>query len=161
MDLGGQAEEWYIYVGMAMFGLALVGIVLNLPTAAGPDANVAANTIDRVAGSQYNASAEYDHDAEFYWVGVEQLAMRNENGKSTQSISFGQMTPAKQYPKLEAVLHGASPAAEFSDPSDFQARAETARDNVDLNDPEWIKAGEKLHVRTVIWGGTKVVLVAM
>lgn len=169
MDLGAPAEEWYIYVGLAMVSFAMVALVMGFPTTPPPDANAAANTIDEIAGSTYNASGSYEHDANFFWVDGRRLTMKNEGGTARATLRFGVATPVQGYPRLEALLHGESPTELFdrdndgdpAHPDELETLAELARDSVDSNDPDWVAADETLHVRTLNWGDVRVVLVDM
>ena len=165
MDLGGAAEEWYIWIGLAIASFAIAGIALAIPTTPPPDVHAAANTIDDIAASEYNATGEYDHDADFYWVDGRRIAMKNSGGISRESLRFGVATPVQGYPKLKKLLYGTPPTEVFdsdqSDPRELKTLAQQARDSVDSDDPTWIKADEKLHVRTVVWGDVHVTLVEM
>lgn len=169
MDLGAPAEEWYIFVGLSVVSFAMVGIVLGFPTTPPPDVHAVANTIDDVAGSSYNASGEYEHDAEFFWVDGRRIAMKNADGEVHESVRFGVLTPVQGYPRLETLLHGGEPAELFDadddgdppEPSELRGLAALARASVDSNDPEWVAANGTLFVRTIYWGGERVVLVDM
>ncbi|AHG00753.1 hypothetical protein HALLA_05955 [Halostagnicola larsenii XH-48] len=51
MELEAPADAWYVWLALSIVSIAIVGIVLGLPTGPPPDANEAANTIERTAGN--------------------------------------------------------------------------------------------------------------
>ena len=164
MDLEAPADGWYVFFGVAVVSVAMGGIALGFPTTAPPDANRAANAVDRAAGSELNATASYDHDAAFFWLDGKQIALRNEGGTTHESIAFGTMTPAWHDDDLEAILYGEDPGDVF--PTDacrrLESRAETerawVRGEVTGDDP-WFAASDEVRVRslycTYVDGGSR------
>jgi len=64
MELESPADAWYVWFGVALVSLAFVGVVASFPTEPPPDTAEAADAIDRVTASGYNATAEYEHNAD-------------------------------------------------------------------------------------------------
>lgn len=171
MDFEAPADAWYVFLGVSLISVAMAGVALGLPSAAPPDANAAANTIDRVAASTQNASASYEHDADRLWVGTKRIRMESEDGGSAEeSISFGQMVFVRHDDdeQLDEVLHGASPTEVYSGtPSQKETKFETDIDDAkdEMNDearndePDWWTADGQLRVRKVNWRGISVTLV--
>ncbi|WP_424019920.1 DUF7283 family protein [Halorientalis pallida] len=171
MDFEAPADAWYVFLGVALVSVAMAGVALGLPSAAPPDANAAANTIDRVAASTQNASASYEHDADRLWVGTKRVRLENDGGGSAEaSIAFGRMVFVRHDAdeKLDEVLHGASPAAVYSGASPspraaFRADIQHARDEMNdearNDEPDWWTANGQLRVRKVEWRGVSVTLV--
>ena len=159
MDLEAPADAWYVWVGVALASVAAVGVVLGLPSGPPPDANAAANTIDRVAGSAYEGNATYEHDARSYWVDRERIAMKNDDGVAKATLAYGPAVPVEGDGKLEAILHGKEVSDEYSPQSNrtrmsgvhqqFHEDVEDAMTRVDSVDPEWCGADGTLYVRVV------------
>lgn len=159
MDLEAPADAWYVWVGVALVSVAFAGVALSLPTIPPPDANAAANTIDRVAANDYGASATYDHDAEQFRVGPTQLWLRNQGGTSRATVAFGTMTLARYNESLEAVLYGGDVGEQFDDREEFEEAVEDARDETIASREQWRSTSGKLRVKRVTWGDTNVTLV--
>ncbi|AQL42165.1 hypothetical protein BV210_05320 [Halorientalis sp. IM1011] len=171
MDFEAPADAWYVFLGVSLVSVAMAGVALGLPSAVPPDANAAANTVDRVAASTQNASASYDHDADRLWVGTKRIRMESEDGGSAEeSISFGQMVFVRHDDdgKLTEVLHGAPPTKVYSGASPgprdaFQDDIEHAKsemnDEARNDEPDWWTANGQLRVRKVNWRGVSVTLV--
>lgn len=157
MDLEAPADAWYVFLGVAIVSLAMTGIALSFPTTAPPNADRVANTVDRAAGSTHNATAENDHDANFFWIDGKQIALRNEGGTTRASIAFGTMTPAWHNDTLERILYGADPGEVFAG-SACERLETTARDERewvleevtdDGDEQEWFAASERVRVRSI------------
>ncbi|MBX0285592.1 DUF7283 family protein [Haloarcula salinisoli] len=163
MDFEAPVDAWYVWVGVAIASVAFAGIALSLPSQPPPDAAEAANTVDEVSGSSYNASATYEHDADEVKIDVKRIGMRNEGGTEWASIAFGTMTPVRTHPNPEDglnIVYGEDPESVFANPSAMQSYAETARDAAVNSDGEWHSGDGKLRVRQVNWGGVSVTFVA-
>ncbi|MFW6017322.1 MAG: DUF7283 family protein [Halapricum sp.] len=164
MDLEAPADGWYVWMGVALVSVATMGVALGLPSGPPPDANAAANAIDRVAGSAYEGDASYEHDARFYWVDGERIAMKNDDGVAKATLAYGPAVPVEEDTKLEAMLHGRDITDEYSpqwhptrksEREQFHEDVEDAIARVDSADPEWRGADGRLDVRVVdyTWGG--------
>ncbi|MCU4717770.1 DUF7283 family protein [Halapricum hydrolyticum] len=155
MDLEAPADAWYVWVGVALVSVAAMGIALGFPSGPPPDANAAANAIDRAAGSAHEGSATYDHDARFYWIDGERIAMQNEHGVTKATLAYGPVVPIGDDLELERVLHGERltdvyPSNATRSPQrQFDEDVAAALASVDSVDPEWRAAGETLSVRVV------------
>jgi len=169
MELETPADAWYVWIGVATVSIGVAGVALGLPAEPPPDANEAANTIDRVAASQYGASASFDHDAEAIRIGPKQIAMRNDGGTAHASIAVGSMTPVFE---TEGELHRTATALVDGEPvpqvvsdSSFESERalrealEAVRLRIDREGAHWQTAEGNLRVRAVRLGGETVVLV--
>jgi hypothetical protein len=169
MDWEAPVDAWYVWVGVAVVSVGLLGFVLGFPSQPSPDAARAVNAIDRVSSSSHQASVAYDHDAEAIKVGTKRVAMRNSGGTSQESVVFGSLTPVDavegddRREALERIAAGAPPASvleEYSfDAAALRGAAADARDQVDRNGAQWRPAEGPLFVRQLELGGERVVLV--
>lgn len=164
MDMETPADGWYVYVGVAIVSVAVGGIALGMPSAAPPDANAAANAVDRVTGSTHNATGSYEHDADEVKIGGKQLAMRNEGGTTRASLAFGTMVWVRYdgVPDAAAfagILAGDDVTDHYADRSAFLTAVERARENLESDRPEWRHAEGELRARTIVWGDQRVTLV--
>lgn len=163
MDFEAPVDAWYVWIGVAIASVAFASIALSLPTQPPPDAAEAANTVDEVGASSYNASATYEHDADEVKLDVKRIGMRNEGGTQWASIAFGSMTPVRAHSDPEKgldMVYGAEPQSVFRTPSAMQSYAETARSAAVASSGEWRSGDGKLRVRRVHWGGVSVTFVA-
>jgi len=169
MELETPADAWYVWVGVAIVSVGVAGVALGLPSQPPPDANVAANAVDRVAASQYGASASFDHEADAIRIGPKQIGMRNDGGTAHASIAVGSMIPVFE---TEGELHRAATALVDGEPgprvvADARFESERAlRDafeqtqlRLDRQGANWRAAAGNLRVRAVRLGGETVVLV--
>lgn len=169
MELETPADAWYVWVGVAIVSVGVAGIALGLPSQPPPDANEAANAIDRVAASQYGASASFDHDAEAVRIGPKQIALRNDGGTAHASIAVGSMTPVfetegRLYRAGSALVDGEPVPQVVADSSFESERAlreafEQSRQRLDREGANWRAAEGNLRVRAVRLDGETVVLV--
>lgn len=162
MDLEAPADAWYVWIGVAITSVAFAGVALSLPTEPPPNAAEAANTVDEIGASSYNASATYEHDADEVRVDAKRIGMRNDGGTEWASIAFGSMTPVRAHPNPEKgldILYGEDPENVFTDPSAMQNYAATARSLADSSGGEWLESDGVLRVRRVHWGGVSVTFV--
>ena len=174
MDFEAPVDAWYIWVGVAVVSLVLVGVVLSLPTQPPPDADRAASTVDRVGGSASQAAASYEHDADEVRVTAGKISMRNDGGTDHAPVAFGTPTPVAAVPAavddaeavhdaLVAILHDGHPA---------DVRAETGVETQEVVDAvaatnEYVASGEMawrpatgtLTVRQVSLGNETLVLI--
>lgn len=115
MDWEAPVDGWYVWLAVALASLAFVGIALSLPSAPPPDATRTANTIDDVAGTNYEASARMEHDAEAVKIDGRRIEMRNDDGNSHASLAFGEVVIVNGHDKLENVAYGSSFADEYEE----------------------------------------------
>jgi hypothetical protein len=148
-------DAWFVWIGLAVASVAILGAVGSLPTRPPPDAAGVADTVDRLAAGDADATAEHSLDADAYRVGTRRLALRNDAGTARARFVFGPVTPVRGDGPLAAVLSGAPPSATFDSPSAFRRAVRRAR----TRDSAWRPAPESLVVRRVSWGGVDVTLV--
>lgn len=116
MDWETPADAWYVYVGVSVVSVAVAGVALGLPTGPPPDANQAANTIERVAGSSTEGSATWTTDAETIAIDGPTIELANEHGTSRASLEYGVVVPVHDSERLRAIAHG----ADFEDEYDAE-----------------------------------------
>lgn len=170
MNLEVPADAWYVWIGVVFVSLTVAGVVLSLPSEPPPDAGEAANTVDRVAASEYGTRATYELDATQARIGTKQLAFRNDGGTTHASIAFGSMTPVdsatgETAEAGEALLAGESVAAvldrrpRFGREDELREAFADLRAAVDGDGAEWHETTGRLRVRSVRLAGEVVVLV--
>ena len=149
MDWEAPADGWYVWFGMAVASVAVFGVVLSLPTGAVPDANAAADAVDKVTATSHDATATYDHDAEWVRIGPKQLSLRNDAGTTHASIVFDNMTHARGDEELEAVLEGDDVEKHYDDCDEFAAAVEERREEMSDDGVQWVEAKGQFRVRTI------------
>lgn len=155
MDWEAPVDGWYVWLAVALVSIAFVGIALSLPSGPPPDANRAANSIDDVAGSNYEASARMEHDADAVKIEGRVIEMRNDHGTSRSNLAFREAVLVNGHDRLENLVYGSSVDDEYNHSSILIS---TAYDNLltDVdeawgNRSEWHQADGELVVRTVSW----------
>lgn len=169
VELESPADAWYAWIGVAIVSVGVAGVALGLPTQPPPDATGATNAVDRVAASEYGASATFDHDADQVRIGPKQIAMRNDGGTAHESLAVGSMTPVRETGgKLRragmALLDGRHVSAvvtEYGFESEHALREslEQVRIRIDRKGATWRQASGTLRARSVRIDGETVVLV--
>jgi len=153
MDRETPADAWYVWAGAGLIAAAMLGVAVSLPAQPPPDAQQAANTVDRAAANSMGASASYEHDADVVLIGPTRIQMRNDGGESSASVSFGRMAPVHGNEDLEEILHGASPADQYGLDWNrrFHAAVEAAegRAVTAVEDDEWRRTSGTLRVRVL------------
>lgn len=154
-------DSWYAWFGLSLASLALVGAVVGLPTTPPPNAADAAETVDRVAAAEYDATAEHPLDASVVKLGTRRVSLRNDAGTAHATFAFGPVTPvpAEDDSPLRAVLHGAPPESVFDSKTAFQQAVVDARAASGSGDAPWREVDRTLVVRRTAWEGVDVVLV--
>jgi hypothetical protein len=161
MDLEAPADGWYVFVAVAIFSMVAAALALSLPAAPPPDANGAANAIDRVGSQPYGGATTYEHDAEQYWVANHTIAFKGDGGTASANVRFGSLAPAWPDDDLKLVLHGESPKDVFASQSAFETAVEDAigETREPNGDRVFVAASGTLQARKVTWGEYSVVLV--
>lgn len=163
VELESHVDAWYVWVGALIASIAIAGVAVSLPSEAPPDANQAANTIEEVGTSTYNASAEYEHDATEVKLDAKTIAMENDGGVDRATIAFGSMTPVREHPNHAQpgldVLWGEPVSEVFDSPEELEQWAEQARQAADETGGEWRQSNDRLRVKHIRWGDVSVTLV--
>lgn len=149
MDWEAPVDAWYVWLGAALITTVLAGFALALPTTPPPDANQAANAVDRVAGNDLGGEASYDHDARMIRLGSEQISMRNDGGTSHATVSFGRLAPVNGSDSLKEVLAGAHPTDEYRNWTAFYDDVQAAEDRA--LDPTWRIADGTVRARVIAY----------
>jgi len=101
MDWEAPVDAWSVWLAVALVSIAVAGVVLSFPTGPPPDANQAANAIERTTGSVHDASASYDHDADEVKLERTTISLRNEHGTTHSSLAYGTFVPVLGDDRLE------------------------------------------------------------
>jgi hypothetical protein len=147
-------DAWYAWVGLAIAGVALLGVVTSLPTEPPPDAAGLADTVDGAAGVRH-ATAEHPVDADAIRLRPQGVGLRNAAGTTHATFAFGNVTPVRHGTRLHAVLLGAPPASRFGSPGELARACAEAR----RREATWRPVEGPVVVRHVTWEGTDVTLV--
>jgi hypothetical protein len=148
-------DSWYTWLGVATVSVVAFATVASLPTAPPPDAASVADAVDRTAASQHDATAEIPIDAEQLRIGANRIGLRSDGGTAHASLAYGPIVPVGETPRLQAVLRGSAPSAEFDSPSGLRAASESAR----TDRLAWRPVEGHLLVRHLTWNGVDVTLV--
>jgi len=148
-------DGWYTWLGVAVVSVVVLAAGVSLPTSPPPDAGGVADTVDAVAGGEHPATAEHAVFAGRLRLGPTRITLRNEAGTTTASFLFGPVTPVTTDERLGRVLRGEPPSRVFDDRAAFGRAAERAR----AAEPRWRSSPNRLRVRQVHWGETRVTLV--
>lgn len=148
-------DSWYAWVGLAIVSVVVLAASATLPLHPPPDAGGAADTIDAVAGGEYPATAEHGITAERMRLTPSRITLRNEAGTTSATFLFDPVTPVGDDERLGRVLHGVPPSSVFGNPTEFARAASAAR----TPKSGWRPAPNRLRVRQVHWGETRVTLV--
>lgn len=149
------ADTWYLWLGIATASLVAVSVAISLPTSPPPDATGLAATIDSVATSPHNATAEHPLDADEIRLGPHRIGLRDDGGAGHATVAYGPVTPAGNSSKLTQILEGVPPGTVFDSQSAFRNATATARNA----SHEWHHTDDRLLVRRVTWGEFDVTLV--
>ncbi|PSP31349.1 hypothetical protein BRC64_10625 [Halobacteriales archaeon QH_10_67_22] len=148
-------ESTYVWIGLTIVGIALMGMALRVPTAPPPDATAVARTVDSVASSPYEASGRHPLDADAVRVGSERVGLRNDAGTAHAAFAYDTVVPVLGNDSLASVLRGRPPAAVFED----EAALAAALADAQTHEPRWQPAPERLLVRRAVWGDINATLV--
>lgn len=153
---GVHADGWYAWLGVAAVGVAVLAVVLGLPTAPPPDAAGAADAVDRTAAAEYGASAAVPLDAaRRVVIDPRGIGLRNDAGTTRATFAYGPVTPVGGGGPLRRVLEGAPPGTVFGSAAALRRAAAAARDR----DGGWRPVDGPLLVRHVALEGRDVTLV--
>lgn len=149
-------DGWYAWLGVAAASVAVLAAVLALPTAPPPDAAGAADVVDRIAATEYGASAEHPLDAASeVRISSRGIGLRNDAGTTSATFVYGPVTPVEGGGPLRRVLEGASPDVVFDSPAELRRTATAARERR----ATWRPVDGRLIVRHLALEGTDVTLV--
>ncbi|MFO7925777.1 MAG: DUF7283 family protein [Halobacteriota archaeon] len=148
-------DAWYVWIGLAIVSSTAFGVATALPSAAPPDAEGAARTVDGVAASEHEAVGKHPlSNAETVRVGTDSISVRGAGGTEHASFGYGPVVPVLQDTELRSLLLGELPHRIFESPEQFDGAIRHAQ----LADQRW-QGADRLIVRRVQWEGTDAVLV--
>lgn len=158
-------DAWYVWFGVTVVSLALLGVAIELPTAPPPNAASVADTVDSVAGCSYTATAEHPISARKIKLGPRRLGLEGAGGTAHSTFAYGPIVPVigattgkygRSGKRLDRVLSGSPPSAVFDSPTDFRAAIRNSRERR----PVWKRAERTLRARCVSWEGVDATLVS-
>ena len=148
-----HVDTLYLWVSLGTVSVAVLGVVVGLPTTAPPDATAAAATIDSVTTSPSGSVAHRRLIAAEWVLTSREIRLRNDGGTATARL-IRSVVPART-DRLQAVMNGERPRAVYDSPDAFRRDTRRAR----TKDNGWRPAPDRLTVRHVAWGGTDVTIV--
>ncbi|MFB6184096.1 MAG: hypothetical protein ABEI96_06030 [Haloarculaceae archaeon] len=149
-------DAWYLWIGVSLASIAVLGVVAGLPTATGPDAVAVAEAVDAVASSDQQATTRVRLRADRIRLGPYRVALRSSGGGTAHAtFAYGPVTPTRGRPGLRGVLAGRPPDTVFRSRSAFATAVRRARSD----GRAWRRAPAELTVRRVVWGDVDVTLV--
>ncbi|MBV0923666.1 hypothetical protein KTS45_05575 [Halomicroarcula limicola] len=150
-----HAETLFVWVALAAVSVAVLGVVVGLPSTAPPDAAAIAATVDEVATSPPGSVATRGLTATEWRLTRRQVGLRTDGG-TAHATFLRHAVPATEG-RLAAALDGHRPSRLFGSPASFQRAIERAETGTAAG--EWRPAPERVTVRRVAWGGVDVTLV--
>lgn len=148
-------EDWYVWLGVSVVSVAVLGVVLAFPTAAPPKAAAVADAVDRVSASPPGSTTTTPVRAEAIRIDRRRISLRGAGGTAHATVAFGPVTPASADARLADVLGGELPTDAFDSPTAFADTVASARNRT----AEWRPAPQTLRIRRVSWEEVDVVLV--
>ncbi|WP_424000034.1 DUF7283 family protein [Haloarcula salina] len=148
-----HVDALYLWVGLSAVSVAVLGVVVGLPTTAPPNATATAATIDEVATSPPGSVEQRRLLADEWALEAGALRLRNDGG--TAQVRLTQDAITADSDRLRAVLDGTAPASVYDSRDAFRADLARAR----AQNTTWRPAPERLAIRHVAWGGIDVTLV--
>lgn len=148
-------ESTYVWLGLAVVSVAVLGLALRVPVEPPPDATAVARTVDSVSSSPYEATARQPLDADQLRLGSERVALGSSGGNAHAAFAYDSVVPATGGGRLAAVLRGRPPGRLFDSPGAFAAALRGAR----TRRPDWQPAPSTLIARRVTWGEVNATLV--
>ena len=148
-----HVDTLYLWVGLGTVSVAVLVVVVGLPTTAPPDATATAATIDEVTTSPPGSVAHRRVVATEWTFDGREIRLRNDGGTATARL-IRTAVPA-QTDRLQAVVNGKRPKAVYDSSDTFRRDIRQARTAGD----GWRPAPDRLTVRHVAWGGSDVTIV--
>lgn len=141
------ADAWYVWIGLAAVGLALLGTVAAMPSRPPPDTAGVADAVDATAVATPPASATVAVDATAMSLTPHRVSLRNDAGTAIASFAYGPVTPVSPDSPLWNVLQGDAPSEVFEDAEAFRQALVEAR--AAATDGEWTAVDGRLRIRHV------------
>ncbi|EMA33731.1 DUF7283 family protein [Haloarcula japonica] len=148
-----HVDTLYLWVGLGTVSVAVLGVVVGLPTTAPPDATAAAATIDEITTSPPGSVGHRRLVATEWAFDGREIRLRNDGGTATAWL-IRTAVPARTK-QLQTVVDGERPKAVYESPDAFRRDIRRAR----TTDDGWRPAPDRVTVRHVAWGGTDVTIV--
>lgn len=148
------ADAAWVWLGLLVGSAAMFGAIADL-SAAPPNAERVAETVDEVRAVEYTAEATVPIEASAAKIGQSSLALRGPGGTAHATFEQGTVTPVRPGTNLSDVLHGEPPGAAFPKPGTLRQAVVAARSRP----PEWHETGDAIRIRRIRYGEVDCVLV--
>lgn len=152
-------ESTYVWLGLTVVSVGIVGLAAEVPSAPPPDVTPLARTVDSVASSPHEATARHPVEARQIRLGSQRVGLRGPGGDAHASFAYGPVIPVidtgGDRDRLRTVLRGVPPSRVFPTPDRFGR----VLDRSQTRDSAWQPAPETLTVRRVSWGDANATLV--
>ncbi|GAB3664943.1 DUF7283 family protein [Halopiger thermotolerans] len=145
MDFETPADAWYTYVAVSIVSVALAGLAVGIAPGPTPDADRAADAIEAATGSEYAASATYEHDADRTTINRQTITMANEHGTAHATFAYGAVVPVNGHERLENLTDGRSFDNEYDAALEDPQTDAAAEFFADVAAAEADNAGESLR----------------
>lgn len=152
--LGTPLDGIVLWIGLGLVSIVALGVAAGLPSVAAPDAAGVADAIDRVAASQYEATAAVSIEADRIKLGASRVSLGRGSRTSHATLAAGPVTPVGDG-QLRRVLDGAEVRSVFASKRAFRR----ALSRYPARPVEWRPAPAELRVRRVTWGDVDATLV--
>lgn len=155
MDWEAPADAWYVWLGVALASGTIATVVLGLPMGPPPDANAVANSIDRAAGSSFDAQTVQGHDAGEIKTDGKTISLRNDLGTTHSSVSYGTIVFVNGDERLENIARGTSFEDEFAFELDegqnvaIESFLDRVENTHERNHDQWRETGDEIVVKTL------------
>lgn len=148
------ADAAWVWLGLLVGSAAMFGVIADL-SAAPPDAERVAETVEDVQVVEYTTEASVPIEASAAKIGPSTVALRGPGGTAHSTFDRGPVTPVRPGTRLSTVLHGTPPDVAFPVPGTFHRTVIEARNRP----PKWREAGNTIRIRRVRYGEVDSVLV--
>lgn len=146
-------ETLWVWVGVGVVSVVVLGVVTGLPSVAPPDGAGVATTIDEVATGPPGSVATRDIHADEWTVTKRRIGLRSDSGTLHETL-LASIVPAFSEP-LGQVLDGSPPDSVFASRRTFERTIEQAQ----TTESRWRPAPDRMTVRHIEWRGIDVTLV--
>ena len=161
MDFEAPVDALYVWIGVALVSIGLMGFAVSVPSEPPPDADRTAAALDRVAAGGPDAATAIEHGATEVRLDAERVELRNDAGSDAARLSHGRLLPlaavdadGTERHELEAVLEDGRALDRTLEMllADVVAELETATG-------DWQPTDGELRARAVTVNESRVVLV--
>lgn len=163
--LGPPIDAWYVWLGVSIAALAVLGVATSAAPSPPSNAEGVAQVVDTVDASRPPATGRHPTHADRIRVDGHRIALVDDGtalvgaaseSEATAIVRGGPVTPARRGTPLREVALGRPPSAAFEAPEQFREAASAARAEPRTIEP----AGDEVVVRSVRWEEVDVTILA-